>query len=83
MHLQDEAKMFTLSGRISKSFGAISTILNPATIEVTLKTPNRDIPLDPTGVLNIRDLPPYDHHGFQTDVELSHCVEPDNAALYL
>ena len=74
MRLQDEAKMFTLSGRISKSFGAVSTILNPATIEMTLKTPNIDIPLDSNGVLNIRDLPPYDHHGFQTDVELSHAL---------
>ena len=74
MRLQDEAKMFTLSGRISKSFGAVSTILNQATIEMRLKTPNIDIQLDSTGVLNIRDLPPYDHRGFQTDVELSHAL---------
>lgn len=74
IRLQDQSLMFTLSGQITKRFGAVETILNPANVDMRLITPNADIALDPSGVLGIYDLPSYDDLPLSDNiaVELSH-----------
>ena len=65
---------FTTDGQITKRFGAVETILNPANVDMRLITPNADITLDQSGVLGIYDLPSYDDLPLSDNiaVELSH-----------
>jgi hypothetical protein len=74
IRLQDQSLRFTLNGQITKRFGAVETILNPANVDMRLVTPNADITLDPSGVLGIYDLPSYDDLPLSDNiaVELSH-----------
>ena len=74
IRLQDQSLRFTLNGQITKRFGAVETILNPANVDMRLVTPNADITLDQSGVLGIYDLPSYDDLPLSDNigVELSH-----------
>jgi hypothetical protein len=74
IRLQDQSLLFTQNGQITKRFGAVETILNPANVDMRLITPNADITLDQSGVLGIYDLPSYDDLPLSDNiaVELSH-----------
>ncbi|MDA7635336.1 hypothetical protein N8755_05450 [Alphaproteobacteria bacterium] len=74
IRLQDQSLLFTLNGQITKRFGAVETILNPANVDMRLITPNADITLDQSGILGIYDLPSYDDLPLSDNiaVELSH-----------